>query len=62
MIINSITTEDDGKIKVKVDKISEKKCTFSILIDIQDENEKFVIFNPEEQPEKPEPPHRIRQP
>ena len=54
VIINSITTEDDGKIKVKVDKISEKKCTFSILIDIQDENEKFVIFNPEEQPE-PEP-------
>ena len=54
VIINSITTEDDGKIKVKVNKISEKNCTFSILIDIQDENEKFVIFNPEEQPE-PEP-------
>ena len=54
-IINGEITEADGKIQIKVNKISEKNCIFSILIDIPDENEKFVIFNLVEKQPEPDP-------
>ena len=54
-LINGVITEDDGKIKIKVNKISEQNCSFSILIDIPDENQKFVIFNLIEKQPEPQP-------
>jgi hypothetical protein len=54
-IIDGQTKEADGKIKITVNKIIEENCKFSILIDIPDENEKFVIFNLVEKQPEPDP-------
>jgi cytoskeletal protein RodZ len=54
-IIKGDKTDKDGKIRITTNKITEPNCTFSILIDIPDENEKFVIFNLVEKQPEPDP-------
>ena len=44
-IIKGNITKVNEKTQIKVNEISIPNCTFSIILDIPDENEKFVIFN-----------------
>ena len=44
-IIRGNKNETNGKIRITIPKISTENYIFSILVDVPDENEKFVISN-----------------
>ena len=44
-MIQGTKSESNGKIRIEVPQITEENCSFSILVDIPNENEKFVISN-----------------
>ena len=54
-MIEGTKYDSNGKIRIEVPKIIEENCSFSILVDIPNENEKFVISNKIENDTKPIP-------
>ena len=53
-ILKGDKTDKDGKVRITTNKITEKNCTFSIILDIPDENEKFVVSNLVEKKSSPD--------
>ena len=44
-VLKGEKTDINGKVQITTNKITEQNCSFSIILDIPDQKEKFVISN-----------------